>query len=80
MYLSILSFYPEKVGVIGTPISECDSATLRRVDKTDNNPLDAELSELIDRDESDSGESDDDGGGDDYNEKDNGSKCTEQTS
>ena len=53
------------------PMSECDPATLKRVDKTDD--LDSELSKLIDRDEGGSGDSD---SGDD----DTDGACTENTS
>lgn len=73
-YIFICSFHPEKLGVIGMPLSECDPATLRLVDKADD--LDSELSKLIDRDEGDSGDSDS-GGGDD--EKDTGGAHTENS-
>lgn len=53
------------------PMSECDPATLKRVDKTDD--LDSELSKLIDRDEG--GSEDSDSGDDDTD-----GACTENTS
>eukprot|EP00731_Ephydatia_muelleri_P027333 Em0019g206a len=62
---------PERLGIIGMPMSECDPATLKRVDKTDD--LDSELSKLIDRDEG--GSEDSDSGDDDTD-----GACTENTS
>lgn len=62
---------PEKLGIIGMSMSECDPATLKRVKKTDD--LDSELSKLIDRDEGDSEDSD---SGNDNT----GGACSENTS
>ena len=69
--VSLHSTRPKRLGIIGMPMSECDPATLKRVDKTDD--LDSELSKLIDRDEGGSGDSD---SGDD----DTDGACTENTS
>lgn len=68
---STQSSRPEKLGIIGMSMSECDPATLKRVKKTDD--LDSELSKLIDRDEGDSEDSD---SGNDNT----GGACSENTS